>query len=199
LFIDNLKDCQKANEFTLFCLLAKAEELKPSPTLSMKDTFLIEQEIFQNEEFFFFQIPDEFDDEYEEFLREAKLATIFSLWVEEKMEGEIMEKLKITPGELHSRIEILDWLIYSILEISKLIPFDQEIKKKLRKLRVRLYYGIKEELIPLVSLRGIGRIRARILFDAGFKNLKKIKKASIEEIAKILKSKTLAQKIKEQI
>jgi helicase len=165
----------------------------------MKDAFLIEQEIFQNEEFFFFQIPDEFDDEYEEFLREAKLATIFSLWVDEKTEGEIMEKLKITPGELHSRIEILDWLIYSILEISKLIPFNQEIKKKLRKLRVQLYYGIKEELIPLVSLKGIGRVRARALFDAGLKTISDLKKASVEKIGKILKSKTLAQKIKEQI
>ncbi len=199
LFIENLRDCQKANEFTLFCLLSKAEELKPSPSLSMKDAFLIEQEIFKNEEYFFFQIPDEFDEEYEEFLREAKLATIFSFWIEEKAEGEIMEKLKITPGELHSRIEILDWLLYSILEISKLIPFDEKIKKMLKKLRVRAYYGIKEELIPLVSLEGIGRIRARTLFDAGLKTISDLKKASVEKIAKVLKSKSLAEKIKEQI
>jgi helicase len=199
LFIENLSDCQRANEFTIFCLLAKAEEMKPSPTLSMKDAFLIEKEIFKNEEYFFFQIPDELDDEYEEFLREAKLAMIFSFWIEEKTEGEIMEKLKITPGELHSRIEILDWLLYSILEISKLIPFNEEIKKMLKKLRIRAYYGIKEELIPLVSLKGIGRIRARVLFDAGLKNISDLKKASLEKIAKVLKSKSLAEKIKKQI
>jgi helicase len=199
LFIENLRDCQKANEFTIFCLLAKAEEMKPSPNLSMKDAFLIEQEILKNEEYFFFQIPDELDDEYEEFLREAKLATIFSFWIEEETEGEIMEKLKMTPGELHSRIEILDWLLYSILEISKLIPFNEEIKKILKKLRIRAYYGIKEELIPLVSLKGIGRIRARVLFDAGLKTISDLKKASVEKIAKVLKSKSLAEKIKEQI
>jgi replicative superfamily II helicase len=199
LFIENLKDCQKANEFTIFCLLAKAEEMKPSPNLSMKDAFLIEKEIFKNEEYFFFQIPDELDNEYEEFLREAKLATIFSFWIEEKTEGEIMEKLKMTPGELHSRIEILDWLLYSILEISKLIPFNEEIKKMLKKLRIRAYYGIKEELIPLVSLKGIGRIRARVLFDAGLKNISDLKKASVEKIAKVLKSKSLAEKIRKQI
>jgi helicase len=199
LFIENLKDCQKANEFTIFCLISKAEEMKPSPSLSMKDTFLIEQEIFKNEEYFFFQVPDEFDDEYEEFLREAKLATIFSFWIEEKTEGEIMEKLKITPGELHSRIEILDWILYSILEISKLIPFNEEIKRMLKKLRVRAYYGIKEELIPLVYLKGIGRIRARALFDAGLKTISDLKKASVERIAQILKSKSLAEKIKKEI
>jgi helicase len=199
LFIENLRNCQKANEFTMFCLLAKAEEMKPSPNLSMKDAFLIEQEIFKNEEFFFFQIPDELDDEYEEFLKEAKLATIFSFWVEEKTEREIMEKLKITPGELHSRIEILDWLLYSILEISKWIPFNEEIKKMLKKLRMRSYYGIKEELIPLIFLEGIGRVRARILFNAGFKTISDLKKASVEKIANILKSKSLAEKIKAQI
>ena len=199
LFIENLRDCQKANEFTLLCLISKAEELKPSPNLSAKDTFLIEQKIYENEEFFFFQIPDELDDEYEDFLREAKLATIFSFWIEEMTEGEIMEKFKITPGELHSRIEILDWLLYSILEISKLIPFNEETKKILKKLRIRAYYGIKEELIPLVSLEGIGRVRARALFNGGIKAISDLKEASIEKIAKILKSKNLAEKIKSQI
>jgi len=199
LFIENLKECQKANEFTLLCLLAKAEELKPSPTLSTKDALLIEQKIFENEEFFFFQIPDEFDEDYEEFLREAKLATMLSFWIEEKTESEIMEKFKITPGELHSRIEILDWLLYSILEISKLIPFNEEIKKMLKKLRIRAYYGIKEELIPLVSLEGIGRVRARALFDAGLKTISDLKKASLEKIAQALKSRNLAEKVKNQI
>jgi len=199
LFIESLKGCQKANEFTLFCLLAKAGELKPSPSLTTKDAFLVEEEILKNEEFFFFQIPDEFDEEYEEFLREAKLATIFSFWIEEKTEGEIMEKLKITPGELHSRVEISDWLLYSILEISKLVPFEQEIKKELKKLRVRLRYGIKEELIPLVSLKGIGRVRARALFDSGFGSISKIKEAKTEDLVRVLKSQTLVKKLKSEL
>jgi len=199
LFIESLKGCQKANEFTLFCLLAKAGELKPSPSLTTKDAFLVEEEILKNEEFFFFQMPDEFDEEYEEFLREAKLATIFSFWIEEKTEGEIMEKLKITPGELHSRVEISDWLLYSILEISKLVPFEQEIKKELKKLRVRLRYGIKEELVPLVSLRGIGRVRARALFDSGFGSISKIKEAKTEDLVRVLKSQTLVKKLKSEL
>lgn len=199
IFIENLSDCKKLNEFTLFCLLAKVNELKPSPNLSAKDVFLVEQEIFKNEEYFFFQIPDEFDEEYEEFLKEAKLALAFYFWIEEKTEEEIMEKFKITPGELHSRIEISDWLFYSILEIEKLVPFNEEIKRTIKKLRTRLYYGIKEELIELVKLRGIGRVRARILFGAGFKTISEIKKSSLEAIAKVLKSKSLAKKIKEQI
>jgi len=199
LLIENLKECQKANEFTIFCLLARTGEMKPSPSLSLKDSFFIEQEIFKNEEFFFFQIPDEFDDEYEEFLREAKLAAIFNSWIEEKTESEIMEKFKITPGELHSRIEILDWLFYSIVEISKIVPFKENIVKMIKKLRIRSRYGIKEELIPLISIEGIGRKRARLLFDSGIKTISDLKKASTDKIAQVLKSKSLAEKIKKQL
>lgn len=199
ILIENLKNCQKANEFTLLCLLAKSSELKPSPNLRVKDSLLIEQEIFKNEEYFFFQIPDEFDEEYEEFLREVKLAKIFSFWIEEKTEREIMENFNITPGELRSRLEILDWLFYSILEIAKILAFEVDILKAIKKLRIRCYYGIKEELIPLVKLEGIGRIRARLLFNSGIKNFEDLKKVEIVTLVKILNSQKLAKEIKKQI
>jgi helicase len=199
LLIEGLKNFKVANDFTILTLLAKTTELKPSPNLSAKDLIFVEEMIFKNEENFPFSIPDQFDEDYEEFLREAKMALIFLNWMEEKSEGEIFDNFKMTPGELHSRLEISDWLFYSILEIGKILNFEKELMKKIRKMRMRLYYGVKEELLNLVKLRGIGRIRARILFDSGFKNIKKLKKAKVEEIAKVLKSKALAEKIKKQI
>jgi helicase len=105
----------------------------------------------------------------------------------------------MTPGELHSRLEISEWLFYSILEIGKVLNLEKELMRKIREMRMRLYYGVKEELLNLVKLRGIGRIRARILFNAGFKNIKKLKRAKVEDIAKVLKSNALAEKIKKQI
>ncbi|MDD1660291.1 MAG: ATP-dependent DNA helicase, partial [Methanomicrobiales archaeon] len=35
-------------------------------------------------------------------------------------------------------------------------------------METRMKYGVKPELLPLVSLRGIGRVRARRLFNQGF-------------------------------
>ena len=69
----------------------------------------------------------------------------------------------------------------------------------MREIRKRLYYGIKEELLNLVRLEGIGRIRARLLFNAGIQTISKLKKAPLREISKVLKSRKLAQKIKDQI
>jgi helicase len=199
LFIEGLKNLSEWNLIAFLSLLSKATELQPLPNLTSKDLEIVEEIIIQNEESFLFEVPDVFDDEYEEFLREVKMALIFKSWIEEMTQKEIMEIFKITPGELHSRLEILDWLLYSILEIEKLIGFEKEIKEKIKKLRIQVKYGIKEELLDLVRLEGIGRVRARALFEAGIKNIKELKKISKEKLSKILKNKVLAEKILEKL
>src|SRR2546426_1445914 len=46
-------------------------------------------------------------------------------------------------------------------------------------------YGIKEELLELISLRGVGRVRGRALFQRGFKTLKDLQKANPSDLAHI--------------
>src|SRR2546426_9447371 len=61
-------------------------------------------------------------------------------------------------------------------------------------------YGIKEELLELISLRGVGRVRGRALFQRGFKTLKDLQKANPSDLAHIPTiGATLAMKIKEQV
>ncbi|MGH9923424.1 MAG: helix-hairpin-helix domain-containing protein, partial [Nitrososphaerales archaeon] len=61
-------------------------------------------------------------------------------------------------------------------------------------------YGIKEELIPLISLEGVGRVRSRALYSAGFKDIGSIRSASAQKLASVQKiGAALAKKIKEQI
>src|SRR3989454_2952330 len=61
-------------------------------------------------------------------------------------------------------------------------------------------YGIKEELLELISLRGVGRVRGRALFQRGFKTLKDLQKANPSDLARIPTiGPTLAMKIKEQV
>jgi len=197
--IESLSKAHKFNDFSLILIFARSNELKPALNLTKKDFPIIEEVLAKNEKYLSFEIPDEFDENYEEFLREVKLALVFLSWIEEKTEEEIFEKFKITPGELRSRIEILDWLLYSAIEIGKIVTFKKEILKKLQNLRVRNYYGVREELLPLVKLRGIGRVRGRILFDHGIKNLKDLENVSQETLTRILKSSVLAKKVKEEI
>jgi helicase len=198
-FIEALKNLKEWNFIAFLSLLSKAIELKPLPNVGAKDISTIEETILQNEESFLLPIPDFFDEEYEEFLKEVKMALIFKSWIEEKSQKEIMETFNIAPGELHSRLEISDWLLYSIVEIGKIISIEENLLREIKKLRVRMQYGIKEDLLDLIKLGGIGRVRARILFDAGIKSIKDLRKISPESLSKILHSKTLAQKIRQQL
>jgi Superfamily II helicase len=60
--------------------------------------------------------------------------------------------------------------------------FAEDVKK----LEIRLVNGIKEELIPLVSLKGIGRVRARRLFNRGYTTPEKLLAGDKAEIVSIL-------------
>ncbi|MGB9002590.1 MAG: helix-hairpin-helix domain-containing protein, partial [Nitrosotalea sp.] len=64
----------------------------------------------------------------------------------------------------------------------------------------RVIYGIKEELVDLVKVRGIGRIRARILYKNGIKNLDELASIPVEKLAKIDKiGPGIAENIKTQL
>ena len=57
-----------------------------------------------------------------------------------------------------------------------------------------------KELLPIVKLEGVGRVRGRILFNAGFKTIEDIKHAAIRDLVNLpLIGPRLAKKIKEQV
>ena len=53
-------------------------------------------------------------------------------------------------------------------------------------LEMRVANGVKEELIPLISLKGIGRVRARRLFSRGITNPAELLAADKAELVSIL-------------
>ena len=71
------------------------------------------------------------------------------------------DRFGIEPGDMHRIAENSEWLTYSLYEVSKVIK-REDLLGSLYKLKIRIKYGIKEELSSLVTLEGIGRIRARV-------------------------------------
>jgi len=65
-------------------------------------------------------------------------------------------------------------------------------------MRKRLKHGVKEELIMLTELRGIGRVRARRLFNAGIRTIGDVKNVDIEDLKKIIPEK-VAMQVKEEL
>ena len=106
------------------------------------------------------------------------------LWTNEGTEINLSEELGIESGDMHRMAETAEWLVYSLRELSR--EFRREdLVKELDILRKRIVYGIKHELIDLVRIRNVGRVRARILYKNGYKNRTALKKAPLEKLAEI--------------
>jgi len=75
-----------------------------------------------------------------------------------------------------------------------------EMVRQAELLRRRVESGVSSELVELTSLQGVGRVRARALYSAGFKTIEDIREASPERLAVVEKVGTsVARKIKEQV
>ncbi|MEM0287210.1 MAG: DEAD/DEAH box helicase [Nitrososphaerota archaeon] len=119
-------------------------------------------------------------------------------WLNESTDQRIMELYGVEPGDLHRCVEMAEWLAYSFRELARLIGYNKT-GRTLDKLRIRISAGIKEELIPLVLLEGIGRVRARSLFDNGYRSIERIASADIAQLSRVPKvGDAIARRIKKQ-
>ena len=141
--------------------------------------------------------PSQFSEEYDEFLNSMKTALFFQDWINEFDEEYLMENYDIRPGEIKAKQDIADWLLYSAEELARILQF-QPLIKDIIKLRFRLKHGAKEELLPLIKLRGIGRVRARKMFKNKMKSLTDIKSADIMTLAQLI-GKAAAISVKKQL
>ncbi|MHA2117311.1 MAG: DEAD/DEAH box helicase [Candidatus Thorarchaeota archaeon] len=141
---------------------------------------------------------DEIED-YGRYLAEVKTARLLEEWISESSEREITEGFNVGMGDVHRYVQTAEWLVYSASEIARVVNATQHIPF-FYSLRSRLKYGVHRELLDLVSLRGIGRIRGRMLYANGLKNQSALYHASLEEIARVPTIGTsLARSIKRQL
>jgi helicase len=102
-------------------------------------------------------------------------ALMLEQWINEKKEQELFTDFGVAPGALFGKNRIIEWLAYSTIELSKVLGLEQHLIPS-NKLSKRVKYGVKEELLPLVELKGIGRARARKLYKAGITRPSEVKK-----------------------
>ncbi|MEM0090063.1 MAG: DEAD/DEAH box helicase [Nitrososphaerota archaeon] len=143
--------------------------------------------------------PDEKPEVYEAYLETLKNVMVLEAWVNEVSEGDIYERLGVEPGDLAALREKAEWVCYSAHQIANVIKAVDFISP-LRVMTERLRHGIKEELIPLTRLEGIGRVRARALYSKGFRSIEDLKRVSISELMSVPGiGPQIARRIKEQL
>jgi helicase len=199
-FIEILSTAIKRNEIEPFSFLhtiSNTIEMRPLLSVRSNEFSEIETLLLEREKSILQETPEEYDLEFEDFFKSFKTALMFENWIDEATEDQILTKFRVAPGELRGRLKIADWLVYSLQELALLLGY-KDILREIRKLKIRLQYGIKEELISLVRLRDVGRIRSRILYRAGLTSIQKLREIPYDRLSLIVGPKT-AKSIKDQL
>ncbi len=179
--------------FGLLHLTSQSREMRPQLRVSNSEYKDMQNAAAAKEDELMVE-PRVYDDS---FLESIKTACLLEAWTNEAGEDEIFERFRVSPGELHTRLEITDWLLYGCSELSLLLGKKENIKE-INKTRARLRYGVKEELLPLVRLKNIGRVRARKLWNSNIRSVSDLKKVSIQRLRELVGDK-LAEQIKEMV
>ncbi len=121
--------------------------------------------------------------ELEFYLWDLKTALLLMDWIEETPEEHLLKRYSTTPGDIRAKVETAEWILYAMGEISELVS--PESTKIITELQIRVNNGVKKELLPLLELESIGRVRARALFNSGFTTQGSIRDAKPSDLAKI--------------
>ncbi len=198
-FIEGLGKAAELKELkpiSFLQLVASSLEIRPFLKVKTRELDAYEERKDECQAYLLREAPAAYDLEYDEFLCCLKTAMLLEEWTNEYDEEHLTEKYSTTPGDLHTKKEVGGWLLYALTELAKIKGYTK-LLSILNRLRIQIRYGIKEELIPLVRIRNIGRVRARILYRNGIKDVGDIRNTNLSRIAALIGP--AAAKLKEEI
>ncbi|MEM3781868.1 MAG: DEAD/DEAH box helicase [Candidatus Micrarchaeaceae archaeon] len=129
-------------------------------------------------------------------VRPMSTALMLGDWADEKQERDIIAEYGTTPGALYSKVTNADWLLYSSIELAKLIGVSVA---KLHEMRVRVKYGVRKELLDLIRLEQVGRVRARLMYNNGIRRVADLRNEGSADKLSRLFGNEIARKILSQV
>jgi len=174
---DGLKGCDEFTAFGMLHLLCMTPDMFRFYLKASDETFIDKTLTDRAEELLM-------EDISEEFFAAIKTALVAEEWTDEISEDSICERFGVGAGDIHAVVENLRWLMHAACRICH--EFTPKFDEDMRDLELRVTHGVKEELLPLISLKGIGRVRARRLFNRGITSPKELLAADENELVSIL-------------
>ncbi|MFI5383407.1 MAG: ATP-dependent DNA helicase, partial [Methanosarcina thermophila] len=190
-----LKEAETLTELTLLHLVCSTPDMRLLYMRNQDYQDINDYVIAHADEFV--RVPSPFNyTEYEWFLGEVKTSLLLVDWIHEKSENEICLKFGIGEGDIHAIADIAEWLMHVTAQLARLL----ELKgaKEAAELEKRIHYGASPELMDLLDIRGIGRMRARKLYESGFRSSAELAGADPVKVAALLGPK-IADRIFKQI
>jgi helicase len=187
---DYNKDFINKHTLGLLCLITNSADFYPKLSLRRKDIDELGVIFLQHADELFYRV-NEYDC--------SRSVLALYEWINEANDRVLSDKVGVEPGDMYRIAESSEWLAYSLYEVAKLLR-REDLLGSIQSLRLRIKYGVKDELLPLVRLKVIGRIRARSLHDAGVTDVAKIAKTPELKLSRIPKiGPAVARKLKENL
>jgi helicase len=183
LIVEGLQKAKTFTDLTLLHLVCKTPDMR---LLYMRahDYGEVNDFVMEHAEEFV-DVPSPFDAvEYEWFLSEVKTACLVLEWVMEKPENELCAKFGIGEGDIRAISDIAEWIMHVLAQISGLLGLKGS--KEASELEKRVHFGAGPELVELLDIKGIGRVRARKLYNAGFQSKATLMEAAPETVAAVV-------------
>ena len=195
IIVKNLRKAESLTKLTLLHLVCSTPDMRLLYMRS-KDYCIINDYVMAHEGEFV-KVPNPFNiAEYEWFLGEVKTSLMLMEWINEKPENEICLKFGIGEGDIHAIADIAEWIMHVITQLARLL--DIKGVKEASELEKQIHYGAGPDLMELLAIQSIGRVRARKLYEAGFKSIPYLLDSAPEKVAALLGPK-IAEKIFNQI
>lgn len=182
-------------EYTDIGLLHLLCSTPDMPTLFVRrdDMYLLDRFLADHRDDLWMEIPW---DAGEGFDRSLKTALLLADWADEIGEDTICERYSVGPGDVYGMVESVAWLVHGARHLAGL--FAPHLARPIEEMELRAKHGIKKELLPLIRIKGIGRVRARRLFNNGIDSVEALRAAGPEKVGKIL-GQGIAARIFEQV
>ena len=127
--------------------------------------------------------------------KEKDVAVKLQRDMEEVGEETVCERYGVGPGDIYNVVDGVGWLVHAGNRLARLMaPVHNEA---IAATELRVKHGIKAELIPLVKVRGIGRVRARRLYTNGLTTPAAVVNAGVDKVGAIIGRKVAESVIRE--
>ncbi|HWQ62836.1 MAG TPA: ATP-dependent DNA helicase [Methanospirillum sp.] len=180
--LDILQKSDQVTDIGILHLICTSPDM-PRLYLKSADTTSLKSFLYKNGDDLMVPLP--YDSEKEEiWLAALKTALVLADWAEEVSEEKMEDRYGIGAGDIYNVVDSAKWLLHAA---DRLVGMEiPAFKKEISQIGTRVQYGVKEELLPLVQLRNIGRVRARRLYNAGYTNRDRLREAGLPVLTRIL-------------
>jgi len=194
MIVSSLRENDQYTDLGLLQVICSTPDM-PKLYVRNTDVTALSRMIDRHSEELWLTIPQD-DETAEAFYRALKTAMLLSDWTDELSDSKICERYSVGPGDIYGMVESVTWLLHASAELSRM--FASPFYSKVLEYEICMKNGTRRELLPLIRLRGIGRVRARRLFNNGMTTPDEILARGIEEVTKLLGA-GVAEQIFDQI